>query len=65
MGMKNMVKKTIELDNQAIKKARKYFGVKTDKEAVNRALYLAIQEEEIIQAHQQLAGKLKLRAIYT
>jgi len=49
--MANMVKKTIELNQEYIDKARNIFQVKTDKEAVNKALELAIQEDEIIAAH--------------
>lgn len=47
MGM--MVKKTIYLDQDYINRARKIFGVKTEKEAVNKALELAIIDDEIIQ----------------
>jgi len=49
--MANMVKKTIELNQEYIDKARNIFQVKTDKEAVNKALELAIQEDEIIATH--------------
>lgn len=31
-------KKTMEMDEEAIEKVRKIFGVKTDKEAVNKAV---------------------------
>lgn len=49
MGM--MVKKTIYLDQDYINRARKIFGVKTEKEAVNKALELAIIDDEITQVH--------------
>lgn len=50
------IKKTIELDTVAIKKLHRIFDVKTDKEAVNRALQLVTEEDEIIQTHERLAG---------
>ena len=37
--------------------ARVIFGVKTDKEAVNKALELAVIDNEIIRAHESVAGK--------
>jgi Arc/MetJ family transcription regulator len=55
--MARMVKKTIELDQDYVDMARTIFGVKTDKEAVNRALEMAIIDNEIIRAHGSVAGK--------
>ena len=62
--MQQMVKKTIELDEKAIKKARQIFAVKTDKEAVNRALHLVAEENDIIQTHVSLAGQVELRDLF-
>lgn len=63
--MKNLAKKTIELDVAAIRKARKIFQAKTDKEAVNRALYLVAEEDEIIKTHVALAGRIRLKSPYS
>lgn len=63
--MENLAKKTIELDVSAIKKVRKIFKVKTDKEAVNRALYLVAEEDDIIKTHETLAGTVKLTSPYS
>jgi len=52
-----MVKKTIELDQDYIDKVRMIFRVRTDKEAVNKALELAIIDDEIIGAHERAGGK--------
>lgn len=54
------VKKTMELDVEAIEKLRKIFNTKTDKEAVNKALRLVASEDEIIECHQELAGTIDL-----
>jgi Arc/MetJ family transcription regulator len=58
--MVRMVKKTIELDQDYIDKVRTIFRVRTDKEAVNKALELAIIDDEIIGAHQRAGGKGRL-----
>ena len=58
------VKKTMEMDENLIKKIRKIFGVETDKEAVHNALTLIANEDSIIRTHQELAGKLDLEDIY-
>jgi len=55
--MSRMVKKTIELDQDHIDKVRMIFRVRTDKEAVNKALELAIIDDEIIGAHERAGGK--------
>jgi len=64
-AMQQMVKKTIELDQKAIKKARQIFEVKTDKEAVNRALRLVAEENDIIQTHISLAGQVDLKDLFS
>ena len=61
----NYVKKTIELDEEAVQKVRKIFDVKTDKEAVNQALRLVAEENDIIKVHESLAGKLKIEDIFS
>lgn len=55
--MGKIVKKTIELDQDYIDRARVIFGVKTDKAAVNKALELVMIDDEIIKAHKLIGGK--------
>ncbi|MBN1905047.1 MAG: hypothetical protein JW927_08120 [Deltaproteobacteria bacterium] len=55
--MPKMIKKTIELDQDYIDMARSIFCVRTDKEAVNKALEMVIIDNSIIEAHEQIAGK--------
>ena len=63
--MSEFVKKTIELDEALIRKVRRHFDVKTDKEAVNRALKLVADEADIIAAHEDLAGRIDLRTPFS
>ena len=58
--MGRMVKKTIELDQDYIDKVRMIFRVRTDKEAVNKALELAIIDDQIITGHERAGGKGEL-----
>jgi len=62
--MANYVKKTIELDEDALKAVRSIFDTKTDKDAVNQALRLVAEEEEIIRSHASLAGKVELDTLF-
>ena len=55
--MDRLVKKTIELNQDYIDRARVIFGVRTDKAAVNKALELAVIDDEIIKAHELTGGK--------
>jgi len=55
--MPRMVKKTIELDQDYIDRARLIFEVRTEKEAVNKALEMAIIDDDIIKAHELAGGK--------
>ena len=55
--MSRMVKKTIELDQDYIDKVRMIFSLRTDKEAVNKALELAVIDDSIITAHERAGGK--------
>lgn len=55
--MNRIVKKTIELNQDYIDRAREIFGVRTDKAAVNRALELVMIDDEIIKAHDRIDGK--------
>jgi Arc/MetJ family transcription regulator len=58
--MPRMIKKTIELDQDFIDRARAMFGVRTDKQAVNRALEQAVADDEIVGAHAEVGGKGRL-----
>ncbi|MBI2604871.1 MAG: hypothetical protein HYW49_02200 [Deltaproteobacteria bacterium] len=60
-----LTKKTIELDIDAIRKLRTIFDVQTDKEAVNRAIQLVANEDDIIRTHEELAGKVELDEIFS
>jgi Arc/MetJ family transcription regulator len=55
--MGRIVKKTIELNQDYIDRARVIFGVRTDKAAVNKALEMAVIDDEIIKAHELIGGK--------
>jgi len=55
--MAKMVKKTIELNQEHIDMARLIFKVRTEKEAVNKALEMAIIDYEIIKVHDSVGGK--------
>ncbi|MBW1938942.1 MAG: type II toxin-antitoxin system VapB family antitoxin [Deltaproteobacteria bacterium] len=55
--MPRMVKKTIELDQDYIDRARMIFEVRTEKEAVNKALEMAVIDDDIIKAHELVGGK--------
>ena len=60
----NYVKKTIELDEDLVKKMRKIFDVKTDKEAVNSALRMVSAEDDIIKAHKKVAGQADIDEVF-
>lgn len=55
--MPKMVKKTIELNQDYIDMARVIFQVRTEKEAVNKALEMVVIDNSIIEAHEQVGGK--------
>jgi hypothetical protein len=52
--MAEMVKKTMEMNQEYIDRLRVIFGVRTEKEAVNKALEMALVDDEIIQAHRRM-----------
>jgi len=58
--MPRMVKKTIELNQDYIDTARRVFAVRTEKEAVNKALEMVIIDNQIIEAHESVGGKGEL-----
>ena len=54
--MPKSVKKTIELDQGYIDRARLIFAGRTEKEAVNKALEMEIIDDDIIKAHELVGG---------
>jgi len=57
MQMARMVKKTVVLDQEYVDRVRIIFQTKTEKEAINKALEMAIIDDEIIRAHDLIGGK--------
>lgn len=64
MMQKRYVKKTISLNQEYINKAIKLFNVKTEKEAVNKALEVAVEESDIIEAHRQIGGSGSIEKVF-
>lgn len=58
--MPRMVKKTIELNQDYIDRARIIFRAKSDKQAVNRALEMVVIDDEIVKAHEAVGGEGRL-----
>ena len=58
------VKKTMFINTNYIKKALKILDVKTEKEAVNKALEIVIEENEIINAHKEIGGTKSVEQVY-
>lgn len=61
---KRYVKKTILLNQTNINKAIKLFNVKTEKEAVNRALEIVVEDSEIIEAHMETGGTGSIQRVF-
>ena len=51
--------KHLKLDQKKIDFAKRYFGVDSEQEAIDRALSLLIEEKEILAAMAPLKGSLK------
>ena len=51
--------KHLKLDQRKIDFARRYFGVKSEQEAIDRALSLLMEEEEISEGMKPLRGVLR------
>ena len=58
------VKKTIVLNQDYINRAVRLFHAKTEKEAVNRALEVVIEEESIISVHDEIGGSEIIERVY-
>jgi CHASE3 domain sensor protein len=55
--MPKIVKKTMEMDQDYIDRLRVIFGVRTEKEAVNKAMEMALIDDEIVKAHKRMKGE--------
>jgi len=51
--------KHLKLNQKKIDFAKRYFGVKSEQEAIDRALSLLMEEEQIVKALKPLQGILK------
>jgi Arc/MetJ family transcription regulator len=57
-------KKTYNLDEAVIEKARRLFNVKTKTEAIHQALQKAVEEQEIQAALDRLLQEGRFRTVY-
>ncbi|MDY0038743.1 MAG: hypothetical protein RBS57_00410 [Desulforhabdus sp.] len=55
--MPKLVKKTMQMNQEYIDRLREIFGVRTEKEAVNMAMEMALIDDEIIKAHQHMKAE--------
>jgi hypothetical protein len=51
--------KHLKLDQRKIDFAKRYFGVDSEQEAIDRALSLLMEEQQLVQAMKPLQGILK------
>jgi hypothetical protein len=51
--------KRFKLDQRKIDFAKRYFGVKSEQEAIDQALSLLMEEERLVKALKPLQGTLK------
>jgi hypothetical protein len=59
-----MVKKTIELDQDAINRIKAALNVRTEKEAINFALKQFDTDIQLAEATLNLAGKFDIEAVF-
>ena len=57
-------KKTYNLDEGMIEKARRLFNVKTDTEAIQRALQKTIDDREVAESLDRLIKEGRFRTVY-
>lgn len=57
-------KKTYNVDEEMINKVRRLFNVKTDTEAIQRALQKTIEDREVEEALERLLKEGRFRTIY-
>lgn len=58
------VKKTMFLNESYIKKALKILDTKTEKDAVNKALQIIVEEDQIINVHKDIGGTCSFDSDY-
>ncbi|HEX2489883.1 MAG TPA: hypothetical protein VHR27_10785 [Blastocatellia bacterium] len=51
--------KHLKLDQKKIDFAKRYFGVESEQEAIDRALSLLVEEQQVLAAMKRLKGTLK------
>jgi len=51
--------KHLKLDQKKIDFAKRYFGVESEQEAIDRALSLLVEEQQVLAAMKPLKGSLK------
>jgi len=59
-----MVRRSIRISQDALDRARKILGTKTDSETVDAALDLIIFRDEVIDGLRRIAGSNSMRDIY-
>jgi hypothetical protein len=59
MRLTALKNKHLKLDQKKIDFAKRYFGVETEREAIDRALSMLMEEEQIVKAMKPLKGVLK------
>ena len=57
-------KKTYNLDEEMIDKVRRLFNVKTDTEAIQKALHKTVDDREIAESLERLLREGRFRTIY-
>ena len=59
MGAATLKHKHLRLDQRKIDFAKRYFGVQSEQEAIDRALSLLMEEQRVARAMKPLKGVLK------
>ncbi len=59
-----LVKKTIMLNQDYIDKAIEIFHVKTEKDAVNKALEIVVEESDITHTHEEIGGTGEIEKVF-
>jgi len=62
--MEQLKRKNYWLDEVTIKKAQKLFGVKSETEAIKRALELAVFQEDALKGWKENAGRGGVEDLY-
>jgi len=59
-----IVKKSLMLNQEYVNKALKILNVRTEEEAVNRALELIVEEDDMIEVHKEIGGKGEIESVF-